>query len=220
MIDNILLLLKGTLSDPDVDPKTLIARCHPLGAFDDATLKSICSFENSARGYADLYGTVLIDTPVGKYFEMYLQDQMAKRTVEGASEVRTVLTEAPIATLENTLKRLYLEDFHDYCQRLGGKTALQMGEILEARADATTISLTLNSFETFYNQASQRTSSRKALYPSFGRLYPDGTDLMSKVEDEDGLARALEKYPEYKRLWDSSPDDPVSSTAASQRLAW
>lgn len=43
MIDNILLLLKGTLVNPDVDPRRLVDRCHPLGRFDDATLKSICA---------------------------------------------------------------------------------------------------------------------------------------------------------------------------------
>lgn len=208
MIDNVLLLLKGTLVTPDVDPRVLIAKCHPLGRFDDGTLKSICAFENSARGYEELYTTVLIDTPVGRYFELYLQDQMAKRAVEGAAEVRSVLEEVPISTLENTVKKLYLEDFYAFCKSLGGETELVMGTILKARADAITISITLNSFDTFYNQPSHRTSSRRALYPSFGALYPEGIEALTRVEDEDGVSRVLERYPDYRRLWDDAPVDP------------
>ncbi len=48
-----------------MDAKDLIERSHPLGRFKESTMKSICAFENTPRGYADLYSTVLIDTPVG-----------------------------------------------------------------------------------------------------------------------------------------------------------
>ena len=37
-------------------------------------MRSIPTFEASPKGYADLYQTVLIDTPVGPYFSQYLQD--------------------------------------------------------------------------------------------------------------------------------------------------
>lgn len=63
MIDNVMLLLKGTISGRDVNE--LIEQCHPLGMFRDSTMRSIPTFENNSKGYADLYQTVLIDTPVG-----------------------------------------------------------------------------------------------------------------------------------------------------------
>ena len=63
MIDNVMLLLKGTISGRDVNE--LIEQCHPLGMFRDSTMRSIPIFENNSKGYADLYQTVLIDTPVG-----------------------------------------------------------------------------------------------------------------------------------------------------------
>ena len=53
-----------------------------------------------------------------------------------------------------------------------------MGHILKVRADAISINITLNSFDTFYNQPSHRASSRKALYPSFGYLYPEGIEML------------------------------------------
>jgi V-type H+-transporting ATPase subunit d len=53
-----------------------------------------------------------------------------------------------------------------------------MNYILSARADSIAINITLNSFDTFYNQPSHRASSRKSLYPSFGTLYPAGTEAL------------------------------------------
>ncbi len=70
MIDNIMLLLKGTLSGRNIEE--LIEQCHPLGLFDNSTMKLIPLFEASPKGYQDLYQTVLIDTPVGPYFSQYL----------------------------------------------------------------------------------------------------------------------------------------------------
>lgn len=204
MIDNILLLLKATLTSEEIDTEAVIAESHPLGRFKETTMKSIFAFSNSPSGYADLYATVLIDTPVGPYFSQYLQDQIEKKTIEGASEVRNILEEVPISTLENTIMKLYLEDFYAFCQAVGGETAEQMGHLLKTRADTIAINITLNSFDTFYNEPSHRLSSRKALFPAFGYLYPEGTDALSKVEDDDGVGRALAPYPEYRKLWDTA----------------
>lgn len=92
MIDNVMLLLKGTLSGRSASE--LIQQCHPLGLFkvrekpaasaeawrhfklsdkkagcdfmeQESTMRSIPTFEATPKGYADLYQTVLIDTPVG-----------------------------------------------------------------------------------------------------------------------------------------------------------
>ena len=38
-------------------------------------MKSICSFENTPKGYQELFQTVLVEIPVGKYFCRYLDDQ-------------------------------------------------------------------------------------------------------------------------------------------------
>ncbi len=70
MIDNIMLLLKGTLSGRNTEE--LIQQCHPMGLFDNSTMKLIPLFEASPKGYQDLYQTVLVDTPVGPYFSQFL----------------------------------------------------------------------------------------------------------------------------------------------------
>ena len=48
----------------------LLAKADPLGWFEE--MKTIPSLDLS-QGYEDLYQTILIDTPVGPYFEEVLK---------------------------------------------------------------------------------------------------------------------------------------------------
>ena len=89
MIENVMLLLRGTLSGRNVNE--LIAQCHPLGMFKESTMRNIPSFEANSRGYAELYETVLVDTPIGPYFQKYLDE--SQKSVSAASEVRNILEE-------------------------------------------------------------------------------------------------------------------------------
>lgn len=207
MIENVMLLLRGTLSGRNVNE--LIAQCHPLGMFKESTMRNIPSFEANPRGYADLYETVLVDTPVGPYFQAYL-DQSAS-AIGAASEVRHVLEEVQIEILKNSLMKLYLEDFYRFCEGLGGDTAEVMCGLLRARADRAAINITLNSFGTPLNDATMRETDRKRLYPSIGELYPAGTELLSKVDDDAKLGQALSSYPHYSSIFEkflnSSPEE-------------
>lgn len=198
MIENVMLLLRGTLSGRSVNE--LIAQCHPLGMFKESTMRNIPSFEASPRGYAELYETVLVDTPVGPYFQRYL-DQTASR-VSAAAEVRNVLEEVQIEILKNSLLKLYFEDFYAFCQSIGGETATVMGELLRARADRLAINVTLNSFGTPLNDPTMRESVRKNLYPAIGELYPAGTALLNSVDEDAKLVQALSYYSSYRAMFD------------------
>ena len=59
MIDNIILLITGTLHHRSISE--LIPKCHPLGKFPE--MASI----NIASTPAELYNAVLVDTPLGKW---------------------------------------------------------------------------------------------------------------------------------------------------------
>ena len=117
MIDNVMLVLKATLNNPNVDVKDLIEQAHPLGKFKAATMRSICAFENTTKGYSELYQTVLVDTPIGKYFQQFLQEESDKM-MQATGEVRNLLEEMPTTKLENSLRKLYLEDFFVFCQKV------------------------------------------------------------------------------------------------------
>eukprot|EP01041_Mallomonas_annulata_P000070 gene70-82_t len=198
MIENVMLLLRGTLSGRNVNE--LIEQCHPLGMFKESTMRNIPSFESNPRGYADLYETVLVDTPVGPYFSKYLEQSGGN--LAAASEVRNVLEEVQIEILKNSLMKLYLEDFYSFCEKMGGETAEVMCALLRARADRAAINITLNSFGTPLNEPTLRESDRKRLYPSIGELYPAGTELLTRVDDEVKLGQALSSFPAYHSIFD------------------
>ncbi|CAK9055891.1 V-type proton ATPase subunit d (V-ATPase subunit d) (DVA41) (V-ATPase 41 kDa accessory protein) (Vacuolar proton pump subunit d) [Durusdinium trenchii] len=202
MIDNVMLILKATLNNPNVDIFSLVKQAHPLGQFEESVLKSICAFENSAKGYGELYQSVLIDTPIGKYFAKFLEEESAK-SAQNANDVQNLLAELSATRLESSLRKLYLEDFAHFCETLGGETAEIMLNLLKARADATAINITLNSFDTQLNQINTRKSQRKPLYPSMGFLYPEGTEKLSEVGDENDLASVLRTYPIYEEIFKS-----------------
>ena len=65
MIDNVVLLITGTLHERDTHE--LLERCHPLGVFD--TLPALCV----ATSVEELYQSVLVETPLGApKFHTYL----------------------------------------------------------------------------------------------------------------------------------------------------
>ena len=195
MIENIMLLLKGALSGRDINE--LLSQCHPLGMFKESTMRSIPTFEANAKGFADLYQTVLVDTPVGPYFAMFLQE--SSNALGG--EVRNVIEEVEIEIIKSSLIKYWIEDFYQYVQKLGGETATIMGEILNVRADTNAINITLNSFGTPLNEPGMRTSDRKRLYPGVGHLYPAGTHMLTDVSTEEELGRVLSLFPQYSSIW-------------------
>jgi V-type H+-transporting ATPase subunit d len=195
MIENVILLLKGALSGRDINE--LMEQCHPLGMFKESTMRSIPTFENSAKGYMDLYQTVLVDTPVGPYFSLFLQESAAHH----GGDSRNVLEEVEIEIIKSSLIKYWLEDFYQYVQHLGGETAKLMGDLLNVRADTNAINITLNSFGTPLNEPAMRSSDRKRLYPAVGHLYPAGTAMLVDVSDEEELGRVLELFPQYSAIW-------------------
>ncbi|CAH0479261.1 unnamed protein product [Peronospora belbahrii] len=186
MIDNMIFLLKGTLNGRDVNE--LIGQLHPLGKFDESIMRTICTFEADAKGYSDLYETVLIDTPIGTYFSQFLEESAGGDRIDGTSDTFTI-----------SVRRLAVTRLSSW------------GEILKARADSIAINITLNSFGTPLNEPAMRISDRKPLYPSIGSLYPDATALLAEAGDEAALGSALDSFPVYRKIWEVHQDEGVDS---------
>jgi V-type H+-transporting ATPase subunit d len=87
MIDNVILLITGTLHERDT--ADLIERCHPLGLFDSIAALTV------ATNVQELYDTVLVETPIAPYFKGCLSAQD--------------LDELNIEIIRNTLYKAYLE---------------------------------------------------------------------------------------------------------------
>ncbi|CAG8637210.1 24376_t:CDS:10 [Cetraspora pellucida] len=166
MIDNVILLITGTLHQRDTNE--LLERCHPLGKFD--TMAALCV----ATNVTDLYDTVIVETPLAPYFQ--------KLSVNDIDELN-------IEIIRNTLYKAYLEDFYGYCKRIGGVTGELMCEILEFEADRRTINITINSFDTELSR-----DDREKLFPSLGKLYPDGHVKLARADCRDHVKTIVEEY--------------------------
>ncbi|KAJ5211905.1 uncharacterized protein N7498_003551 [Penicillium cinerascens] len=179
MIDNIALLITGTLHERDT--RELLERCHPLGWFE--TLPVLCV----ATNIEELYNSVLIETPLAAYFKSSLSHQD--------------LDELNIEIVRNTLFKNYLEDFYNFINThpdFSGPTQDVMSEILQFEADRRSINITLNSFGTELSKP-----ERRKLYPEFGKLYPEGSLMLSRAEDVEGVALAVSANADYKSFFDA-----------------
>ncbi|TNN69894.1 V-type proton ATPase subunit d 1 [Liparis tanakae] len=92
--------------------------------------------------------------------------------------------------LRNKLFKAYLESFHSFCKNLGGATKDIMCPVLEFEADRRAFVITVNSFGTALSGA-----DRSALYPSCGRLYPEGLRLLGRAEDPGQVKEVADSYP-------------------------
>ncbi|KFY00029.1 hypothetical protein O988_02121 [Pseudogymnoascus sp. VKM F-3808] len=181
MIDNVALLITGTLHERDT--RELLERCHPLGWFE--TMPVLCV----ATNMEELYNSVLIETPLAPYFKGSLSHQD--------------LDELNIEIVRNTLYKNYLEDFYNFVNSdseiAGTPTSEVMSEMLEFEADRRSINITLNSFGTELTK-----QDRKKLYPSFGKLFPEGILMLSRADDIEGVRVAVEGNSDYKSYFDQT----------------
>jgi len=177
MIDNIVLLITGTLHERDLNE--LIEKCHPLGLFESMASLTV------AHNVSELYSSVLVDTRLAPYFHGCLSEED--------------LDEMNVELIRNTLYKAYLEDFYKFCQNLGGATAEIMTELLEFEADRRSINITINSFGTDLSK-----DDREKLYPKIGLLFPEGLDKLSKADDAETVQTIVEMYQTYRPLIESS----------------
>jgi len=177
MIDNVILLITGTLHERDTHE--LLERCHPLGVFD--TMPALCV----ATNVEELYQSVLVETPLAPYFRECVSAQD--------------LDDLNIEIIRNTLYKAYLEDFNDFCTTLGDPTAEIMHRILSFEGDRRTINITINSFDTDLSK-----EQRARLFPTVGRLFPVGNNVLARADEIDQVRAVCDTIPEYRSFFSDS----------------
>ena len=190
MIDNVVLLITGTLHERDTHE--LLERCHPLGVFD--TMPALCV----ATNVEELYQSVLVETPLGAPPSPHC---ILPLTPTLAPYFRDCLSAADmddlnIEIIRNTVYKAYLEDFHRFCASLDGPTRAVMHAILSFEADRRTVNITINSFGTELSK-----QQRAKLFPAIGRLFPEGNNQLAKADDIDQVRAACESVSEYRAFF-------------------
>eukprot|EP01084_Bolivina_argentea_P179808 310683_1 len=195
MIRNVSFLISGLINQND--PLELLAECDEMGKF--PRMRTVLTFENVDDGLKDLYRTVLIDTPIGKYFESFFE-KSGVLSDQSMDSFRRIFNEQDIDLVTNTILRYWLEDFYTFCIALGGTTGEMMGELLEYEADKRAIQIMINSFNTPLNEMAKK-RERQQLFCSFGKLYPEGISRFEDVTDQQQLGDVLSNYKAYDNMW-------------------
>jgi len=185
MIDNIILLITGTLHQRPISE--LVPKCHKLGSFEQMEAIHV------AATPAELYNAVLVDTPLAPFFEECINEQD--------------LDEMNIEIIRNTLYKSYLESFYNFCRKIGGETEAVMCEILAFEADRRAFIITINSFGTELTK-----DDREKLYPTCGKLYPDGLKALARADDYEQVRSVAEYYQDYKQCFEGAGTNPGEKT--------
>lgn len=185
MIDNMILLITGSLRGRPI--AELLPKCHPLGSFEQMEAVSI------AQTPAELYNAILVDTPLAPFF----QDCLFENDID----------EMNIELMRNKLYKSYLESFHKFCEEQGSTTEEIMCLILAFEADRRAFIITINSFGTDLSK-----EDREELYPTCGKLYPEGLRLLANADTNEQVKATAEYYAEYKALFEGSASDSKDKT--------
>ena len=60
MIDNIILIIKYSLNGQTISAAELEKECNPLGKIPTHIINAISAFDNSPKGYSDLFHIILV----------------------------------------------------------------------------------------------------------------------------------------------------------------
>lgn len=74
-----------------------------------------------------------------------------------------------------------------------------MSRILAFEADRRTLNITINSFGTELTK-----EQRARLFPTIGRLYPEGNNALARADEIEQVVQAVEHVAEYKSFFDKS----------------
>ena len=187
MIDNILLIITGTIHNRDKGE--ILKKCNPLGWFDTLPTLSITTDLNS------LYETVLIDTPLAKYFHNCL-------SIDDLDDLN-------IEIIRNILYKEYLEDFYRFCvAELPNPTDEIMERLLSFEADKRTINICINSLDTDLSS-----DEKLKMLPSIGLLASNDAIKyqLSELADLENLKILMSSVGPYKDFFSDSASAGVSS---------
>merc|ERR1712083_618807 len=160
--------------------------------------RSVLTFENVDDGLKDLYRTVLVDTPIGKYFEAFFEKSGVLND-QSMDSFRRIFNEQDIDLVTNTILRYWLEDFYSFCVALGGTTGEMMAALLEYEADKRAISIMINSFNTPLNELEKKREQQQfgevlRNYAGYDQLWKNAQNAASDSDDvADALQMELEK---------------------------
>ena len=188
MIENIVNIIEGIKNKVDLD--ILLKRADPLGEFPE--MKNIRMVEGD--DYGDLYQTVLIDLPIGKYFHKFLEELIAQDQQKDAAAIPSIMKDFKPEKIKNLIRKIWLTDFHRFCEeKLDGPSEEFMTDLLKFESDCMTIQIIYNSIGSkILGSAKGREGERKQYIHPAGYLYPGRDRELTNADDFSNLKAAVQ----------------------------
>jgi len=200
MIDNVINIIEG--SKNRTNKEIILSRSEPLGYLPE--IAGLINLED-VRKLDELYEDVLIDTEVGYYFSQFLDETLSSTENKNVQTIQNFLQELKPEKIKNSLKKIWMENFKNYCKTLNGTTTEIMDELLNFEADCQAIQIVYNSLA--YESTNQfQEAERKKTLPHFGNLYPSVTQVLLKCATFEILKECLAPFNTYKNMIDLAPD--------------
>lgn len=203
MIENVVNIIEGLKNKVDIE--SLLANADPLGYFPE--LRSIKVLDGD--DYTGLYRDVLIDTPVGPYFMRFLEDSLAGcADTMTMQDIMNIFKEMKPEFIRTSLKKMWLEDFQNYCQKnLSGESRRMMLELVDFEADMKTLQVIYNSIgNKEMSSAPKVIHLRKQLCPAAGLLYPDVYRELINMQNIDVVRESVKGFEVYYNMLRDAPD--------------
>ncbi|KAM8787080.1 V-type proton ATPase subunit d 2 isoform 2-T2 [Rhynchonycteris naso] len=148
------------------------------GALQKKSVKEILGKCHPLGRFTEMEAVNIAETPSDLFNAVLVETPLAPFFQDCMSE--KALDELNIEMLRNKLYKSYLEAFYKFCKNYGDVTAEVMCPILE--------------------------EDREALYPTCGKLYPEGLRLLAQAEDFEQMKRVADHYGVYKPLFEAVGD--------------
>lgn len=180
MIDNVLLIISGTIHNRD--KSEILKKCNALGWFETLPTLTI------ATDLTSLYETVLIDTPLAKYFQSCL-------SIEDLDDLN-------IEIIRNILFKEYLEDFNNFIKNeLPDPSNEIMERIISFEADKRSINISINSIDTELS-----TEDKLKMLPNIGLLSSNENikHQLASINDLENLQILISSIGVYKDIFSGS----------------
>ena len=187
MIENTAYIIWGMKNGVEFD--TLIKRTDPLGDYPGMRTIKAAESEN----YANVYQTVLIDLPIGKYFHIFLEDILAGAANKDINAIDSIMKDYKQEKTKNLLMKIWLGEMYKFCTtKLEGPSREIMEDLLKFESDCMTIQIIYNSLgNRELTEAKGREAERKQYIHLLGKLYPGRDKELTQADTIDKLKSAV-----------------------------
>jgi V-type H+-transporting ATPase subunit d len=188
MIENTVNIIEGIKNK--VDFEQLLKRANPLGEFPGMRTIKAAESEN----YANVYQTVLIDLPVGKYFHKLLENVLAASSTKDTNAIDLIMKDNGPEKTKNLLKKIWLTEMYKFCTTmLDGPSREIMEHLLKFESDCMTMQIIYNSLDNKeLRDAKGRAAERQQYIHLLGYLHPGRSIELTNADTLKGLKDAVE----------------------------